>query len=539
VTTDETAALDDLTSQLEELNRVGAALSAERNTSRLLELVLTKAREITRSDAGSLYIVEQADASADDDLAEPARRMRFMIAQNDSVDLPFRDASIAVSDRSIAGYVAESGETVTIDDAYAIPADAPYVFNRSFDEETGYRTRSVLAKPLRTPKGQIIGVLQLINAKTDRSARLDSEAAVAAHVTVYSTSLDALATSLAAQAAIALENSQLWTEIHQLFEGFVRASVIAIESRDPITSGHSFRVANLTVALAEAADRADAGPMARVQFTREDMRTLRYASLLHDFGKVGVREDILIKAKKLYPAQLDQIRDRFKLARRSRELASMQSRLEHLLVHGRDAYLARAAEFDADLREATAHLDTDLAAIERANQPSVVADGTFERLPAIAALTYIDVDGSLQPLLHAEEVRLLSLRKGSLSDDERREIESHVVHTYRFLSQIPWTREIRRIPAIAVGHHEKLNGTGYPYKLAAPDIPLQTRMMTISDIFDALSAVDRPYKKAVPIERALDILKDAVTDGELDPAVFSLFVEARVFDRWMVEPHPY
>src|SRR4029077_2359766 len=205
---------------------------------------------------------------------------------------------------------------------------------------------------------------------------------------------DALATSLAAQAAVALENSQLWEEIHRLFECFVRAFVISIASRDPITSGHSFRVANLTVAFAEAADRADAGPMASVHFTRDDMRTLRYAALLHVFGKVGVGGAILSKAKKLYPPQLDRIRDRFKLARRGRELASAQSRLEYLLAHGRDAYLAREAAFDADLREATAHLETDLAAIERANQPTVVAWGSFEALPAIAALTYSDVDGS-------------------------------------------------------------------------------------------------------------------------------------------------
>src|SRR5262249_32581399 len=273
--------------------------------------------------------------------------------------------------------------------------------------------------------------------------------------------------------------------------------------------------------------------------TREDMRTLRYASLLHDFGKVGVREDILVKAKKLYPSQLERIRDRFKLARRSYELAAMQRRLDYALKHGRDAYLARAASIDAELAEEVQALDRDLAAVERSMEPTVVPDGTFDRLAAIAESTFIDVDGARHPLLRDDEVRLLSLRKGSLSEDERREVESHVVHSYRFLSQIPWTREIRRIPAIAVGHHEKLNGTGYPHKLSADAIPLQTRMMTISDIFDALAAVDRPYKKAVPIERALDILRDAVKDGEIDGVLFDLFVEARVFDRWKIEPHPY
>jgi HD-GYP domain-containing protein (c-di-GMP phosphodiesterase class II) len=536
VATDQAAGV--LASRLEELNRVGAALSAERDTARLLELILSKAREITASDAGSLYIVEHSDARAAQ--REDGRpTLRFTIAQNDSIELPFRGEAIAVSDRSIAGYVAKTGATVTIDDAYAIAADAPYTFNRTYDEEAGYRTRSVLAKPLRTPKGQIIGVLQLINAKTDRHARLDSPAAVANHVTTFSPALDALATSLAAQAAVALENSQLWAEIQQLFEGFVRASVVAIESRDPITSGHSFRVANLTIALAEAADRADAGPLAAVRFTREDMRTLRYASLLHDFGKVGVREDVLVKAKKLYPAQLDRIRDRFKLARQSREIDLLRRKLDYALEHGRDEYFARAPTFEAELRDATARFDRDLEAIERAIEPTVVEDGTFERLAAIAAVVFEDVDATSQPLLHEQEVRLLSLRRGSLSDDERREIESHVVHSFRFLSQIPWTREIRRIPEIAVGHHEKLNGTGYPSRLAGDAIPLQTRMMTIADIFDALAAVDRPYKKAVPIDGALQILATAVEDGELDGVLFNLFVEARVFDRWKIEPYAY
>jgi HD-GYP domain-containing protein (c-di-GMP phosphodiesterase class II) len=526
-----------LASRLEELNRVGAALSAERDTARLLELILTKAREITCSDAGSLYIVEHGAQTASPDSARPT--LRFMIAQNDSIELPFQGGAIAVSDRSIAGYVAQTGMTVALDDAYAIPPYAPYTFNRTFDDEVGYRTRSVLAKPLQTPKGRIIGVLQLINAKTDRAARLDSAAAVAANVTAFSSGLDALATSLAAQAAVALENSQLWSDIQRLFEGFVRASVIAIESRDPITSGHSFRVANLTIALAEAADRADTGPLAAVRFTREDMRTLRYASLLHDFGKVGVREDVLVKAKKLYPAQLDRVRDRFKLARRSWEVSVMRRRLDYALEHGREAYFAQAAAFDAELTDASARLERDLAAVEQAMEPTVVADGAFERLAAIAAVSFEDVDGTSRPLLDDDEVRLLSLRKGSLSEDERREIESHVVHSYRFLSQIPWTREIRRIPEIAVSHHEKLNGTGYPNRLAGDAIPLQTRMMTIADIFDALAAVDRPYKKAVPIDRALEILAAAVEDGELDGPLFNLFVTSRVFERWKVEPQAY
>ena len=512
--------------QLDELNRIGAALSAERDTTRLLDLILTKARTITSSDAGSLYLVAPRDGSSPDDDEAP-RLLRFAAAQNDSVDLPFRFSSLDITDRSIAGYVALTGGTVRLDDAYEVPAGVPYTFNRAFDEAAGYRTQSVLAVPMRTPKGHIVGVVQLINAHADGV------------VTPYSDRQEALAVSLASQAAVAVENSQLYASIQRLFEGFVRASVVAIEARDPATSGHSFRVANLTVAFAETVDRADTGEFAAVRFSREDMRTLRYASLLHDFGKVGVREEVLVKARKLYPAQRELIRERFKLARRTRELESLQRRIDYLLTNGRRGYDACRPAFETALAEELAELDEALAAVEVANEPTVLPDGSFERLREIAAIVFADTDGTMRPLLHEDEVRMLSLRKGSLSDAERLQIESHVVHSYRFLSQIPWTREIRGIPAIAAGHHEKLNGTGYPHRLSAPDIPIQTRMMTISDIFDALSAADRPYKKAVPIERALRILELAVQDGELDPGLFALFVQARVFDRWQVEPFPY
>ncbi len=526
--------LQALTRQLAELNRIGAALSAERDTARLLALILTKARDITGSDAGSLYVVESIPVDESPDLrqpptdgAEPQRRLRFTVAQNNTLSLPFREAFLEITERSIAGFVALTGESVMLEDAYGLPADVPYVFNRTFDDTTGYRTKSVLAVPMRTPNGQVLGVIQLINALHD------------GRVVPYSPSQNELLVSLASQAAVALENSQLYTEIQQLFEGFVRASVVAIEARDPATSGHSFRVANLTVALAEAVDRIDSGSLAKVRFSRGDLRTIRYASLLHDFGKVGVREEILVKAKKLYPAQLDQVRDRFRLARRTLEWSAVQARLDFVLQYGADAYRQNRHAFDSQDGIEADRLDELLAEIERANEPNLLPDGSFERLRDIATATFTDLDGSSQPLLREQEVRWLSLRKGSLSEMERQQIEAHVVHTYRFLRQIPWTREIRRIPGIALGHHEKLNGSGYPYRLSAPEIPVQTRMMSIADIFDALAAADRPYKKAVPVERALDILDGEVKDGALDADLFNVFVQAKVFDRWLVEPYPY
>ncbi|MCU1331644.1 MAG: metal dependent phosphohydrolase, partial [Candidatus Angelobacter sp.] len=341
------------------------------------------------------------------------------------------------------------------------------------------------------------------------------------------------------QAAVALENSQLYDSIQRLFEGFVRAAVTAIETRDPATSGHSFRVANLTVALAEAVDRVDSGPYKGVQFSRDQMREIRYASLLHDFGKVGVREEVLVKAKKLYPAQLEVIKQRLGLVRRTLQNESLKLRMDFLLQNGNEKFHAAQKEFDSRLSDQLRQIDEYAEAIVWANEPTVLPEGNFDQLMEIANLQYEDLSGKKQPILTLEEIQMLSIRKGSLDEEERLQIESHVLHTLSFLQQIPWTNELRNVPEIARGHHEKLNGTGYPYRLSAPEIPVQTRMMTISDIFDALAAADRPYKKAVSIERALEILELSVDDGELDPGLFEIFLSAKIFERWKVEPRAY
>ena len=536
--------------EIHELNQVGVALSSERDPARLMEMILTKAREITRSDAGSIYLVERTPLNrdqrrlrfnnkpkAENNLFE--ERLRFSLAQNDTVDVPFHSIAMEINDKSIAGHVALSGEIVNIEDAYHLPPNVPYSINRAFDEESGYRTKSILAVPMRNQQGKTLGVLQLINHKRDAEARLDSLMAVAQQVRPYTTRQQEVVLSLASQAAVALESSQLYESIHRLFEGFVRASVSAIETRDPTTSGHSFRVANLTVAMAEALDRHDHGPYADVRFTRDEMREIRYASLLHDFGKVGVKEEVLVKAKKLYPAQFELIEQRFGFVKRTLENEILKSKIDYLLEKGREDFLKQQPSFDQRLEDALRQLDDYLQRIVEANEPTVLADGSLAALTDIAEVEYRDIHGNSRPLLTGEETRLLSIRKGSLDEQERQQIEEHVVHTFNFLQQIPWTNEISQIPEIARLHHEKLNGGGYPYKLSAPEIPLQTRMMTISDIFDALAASDRPYKKAVSVERALDILDTAVKDGEIDGHLFDLFKAARIYDRWKVDPFAY
>ena len=547
--------LSNAAKEIDELNKIGAALSAEHDAGKLLEMILTKCREITNADAGSLYLVEQTEptglsdsqkvlaATAGDQAhkkdRKPIRKLRFKLAQNDSVPVTFKEITMDISEKSIAGFVALHGTAVILDDAYHLPEGSKYTVNRKFDEDSGYRTKSILAVPMRNPQGEVVGVVQLINAKREFQAKLNSVATVTDQVRSFTQRQQEVVQSLASQAAVAYENSVLYESIQRLFEGFVKASVTAIESRDPTTSGHSFRVANLTVGLAEAVDRSDNGLFADVRFSRSEMRELRYASLLHDFGKVGVREEVLVKAKKLYPSQLELIEQRFHFVKRTMQTEVLNSQLQYALEKGREEFLKKQPQFDQQLADQMKALDDHFATVLKSDEPTVLPEGNFEKLLEIAARNYLDFDGGQKPLLTGDEVRLLSIRKGSLDDRERVQIESHVVHTFNFLQQIPWTKEIRNVPDIARGHHEKLNGLGYPYKLSAAEIPMQTRMMTISDIFDALSATDRPYKKAVNLEKALDILRFSVKDGELDPELYKIFLDAKVYERWKIEPYPY
>jgi HD-GYP domain-containing protein (c-di-GMP phosphodiesterase class II) len=510
---------DESRRQLEELNAVGVRLTSERDADRLLELILTKAREITRSDAGSVYLVEV--------LGDGSRHLRFKLAQNDSVLVPFAEFTLPISQESTAGHVALTGDILQLDDAYALPSDAPFRVNREFDEQVSYRTKSMLVVPLRTPLGEIIGVLQLINCKREPHRVLDSSLAIEETVIPYPGRFKGLAASLASQAAVALENSRLYENIRALFEGFVRASVTAIESRDPTTSGHSFRVADLTVALAQAVDRDERSSFRRIRFSGAELREIRYASLLHDFGKVGVREEILVKAKKLLPGQLELIRLRGELIRRGLEIKGVQRKLDHLLRLGREGFADACAAWDAELVAHTSELHEALDAVTAANEPSVVSADFAASIREIASKSFVDHLGERHGVITPGEAHILSIPRGSLTEAEYREIQSHVVHTFQFLSQIPWTEELRRVPEIARAHHEKLNGSGYPKAVRGADIPIQSRMMAISDIFDALTAGDRPYKPALSVEQALDVLSEERRAGAIDPELLDVFIELR------------
>jgi HD-GYP domain-containing protein (c-di-GMP phosphodiesterase class II) len=510
--------------ELGELTAIGVALSTERDLSSLLDLILTQARRVTSSDAGSLYLVERDEAGA-------PKQLRFAMAQNFSLPaLPFSSFTVPIDHASLAGYVAATGEPLVIGDVYLLPDDVSYRQNRSFDDAFGYRTKSMLVLPMKSHRDEIVGVLQLINRKRAPETRLMSDDVVEREVLTYDERCVELVAALASQAAVAIENGRLYEDIERLFEGFVTAAVTAIESRDPTTSGHSGRVATLTVGLAEVVDRVSDGPYRHLSFSREQLRELRYAGLLHDFGKVGVREQVLVKEKKLYPHDLELIRHRFAYLIQRADLEFERARADFVVSKGLHGYDAMVGQLDVRRRRQHHELRAYLEAIVRANEPTVLPQGSFEALQQIHGRTFVDFEGRVRPLLEEHELQFLMIPQGNLDEEERREIESHVTHTFRFLEQIPWTRELRAIPQIAYGHHEKLNGRGYPNALDGSAIPVQTRMMTIADIYDALTATDRPYKRALPRDQALDILQMEAREGMLDHALLEAFVGARVFD---------
>jgi len=508
--------------EIGELTRIGVALGTERDLQTLLNLILKQALRVTQSDAGTLYLVEANDGR---------KRLRVKLAETFSKpEAPFVEFTIPVDRASLAGYAAVTGDPLVIDDAYFLPPDVEYTINRSFDERYGYRTKSMLVIPMKDHQEEVIGVLQLINRKRNPEAVLASQVEVEQQVVPYSKRTVEVVTALAGQAGVAIENSKLYRDIEQLFEKFVNAAVLAIEQRDPTTFGHSGRVANYTVELAKVVDRSEEIDYRHVKFSREQLREIYYAGLLHDFGKVGVREQVLVKAKKLYPLQLDLIRERYAFVRRTLERDFWRRCAEYLEGKTKKGYAAFRKKEEAAHTEELRELDQFLEVVIQANEPSILPAERAQGLAAYAQRTFLDLDGKPRPLLAPEEVRFLTIPKGSLDEEERKEIESHVKYTYDFLKEIPWTKELQQIPIIAYGHHEKLDGRGYPRHVSGKEaIPIQTRMMTISDIFDALTASDRPYKPAVSAERALDILQQEVKQGQLDSDLYRLFVEAKVF----------
>lgn len=494
--------------RIEGLNSIGIALSAERDLQRLLEKVVGEPRRFSRSEAGSLYLLE-----------EGGRQLRFKLAQNDAVKVSFAERTVPVDEGSLSGWVAAHGEPLLLEDAYHLPPGVPYRHNDSFDLATGWRTRSVLVVPMKDHNGEMVGVLQLMNRKGKEPGSYEP----------YPQDLVPVLLSLATQAAVCIKANQLTASVRKLFEDFAQAAIVAVEQRDPTTAGHSSRVAELTVALARIVDRAPEGPYAQVRFEREELREIETAALLHDFGKISVPERVLVKSKKLEPPDLSRVRDRFDYALESGDAAAYRRLLDALVREGRAPHAEelRALE-EARLDEAAA-LEALWDEIRQANEPTVLPETAGAALVALVGRTYRDRRGMTHPFLTKNEFGFLSIRKGSLSVDERRQIEGHVSQTYRFLATIPWTPDLARVPDIAYAHHEKLNGTGYPRRLTSESIPVPSRILTVCDIYDALTASDRPYKKAVPREAALRILEDEAREGGLDGWLVKTFIEEKIW----------
>lgn len=375
--------------------------------------------------------------------------------------------------------------------------------------------RSVMCVPLLL-EGECLGLIQ-VDTSSDPYAFKEQD-------------LEML-TGVCAETAVALKNFQLYSDIERLLEGFVCASVQAIEERDPVTAGHSFRVAGYAEHLAQAVDRADASELRPLVFTKEQLREIRYAALLHDFGKVGVREHVLRKEKKLHHADMRLLEHRFKYVRACLERQAYRQLTESHLQRELSIAVFREEKrkIDERLQEEFARLDQFLDTIRRANEPAISYTEGLPELRSVLDYVYHDADELAVPLLDDSEFSALSVCKGCLTPEERQQIQAHVVDSYSFLILIPWTRDLAGVPAIAHGHHEKLDGSGYPMGLRGSQISIQTRILTICDIYDALTAGDRPYKKAMPVEQALALISAECEAGCLDARLFKVFVDARVW----------
>jgi HD-GYP domain-containing protein (c-di-GMP phosphodiesterase class II) len=518
------------TANLKHVMGISKVLNGERDIPKLLTLILYKAREICKADAGSIYTLHYAQGSSK---VEDAK-LTFRFTQNASIKADFAEFSMPIDNKSIVGNAVLKQKSINIPDLYSLSDDPTknelgVKHNRTFDIRSGYESHSMLTLPMFDISHRVIGVIQLINRKRDWEANLLAQNGFKEQVVPFHQLDEEYAGIVAQQAGIALENAAMHDEIQKLFDGFVNASVTAIEQRDPTTSGHSHRVAVLTTGLAQYVDASTEGKFRDIKFSDDQMREIKYASLLHDFGKLGVRENVLIKAKKLYPWQYDSVLERFELIRATLEIENLKQQVNFLTNPSLFPMDFSSETFAAIKDQRNAELDDFYNFILKANEPTVLEQGGFERLNEIAKLGFQDSRGNRKSYLTPEELKSLSVSRGSLTSEEFAEIQSHVDHTYEFLRKIPWGHRLFFVPEIAAKHHEKLDGSGYPHHAVATQIPIQSRIMTIADIYDALTASDRPYKKAVSPEKALDIINMDVTSGKIDSDLYGLFISSGVY----------
>ncbi|NQZ18699.1 MAG: GAF domain-containing protein [Bdellovibrionales bacterium] len=530
--------------RLRSLIDIGVALSSEKELNRLLQILLDKSIEVTGAEGASIYLMHEKEKHVVDNVVSLQKEsvLRFLKTVNRKEGQKDHNGVLPVDESSIAGYVASEKEILNIEDCYNLPEETPYSFNDSFDKVSQYKTKSMLTIPMITADGKVRGILQLVNKLTEKGLdKLQKTNKVPLKSIVsFNQEDEELMRVFASYAAIALENSQLTESIENLFESFVRASVKAIEARDPTTSGHSDRVAMMTVELALATHKIGEGPYKNVEFSEDQIKEIRYASLLHDFGKIGVTEPVLLKKKKLLDRELESILLRFDSMIHSQEVMLLRNLCERMVESQRTP----GQPFDADkaYQEALLQIDTLKDRVKRmrgdvitANEPQILsADFNIDVLidKISKANTFFG-----DKVLTQRELKTLSIPRGSLTPEERVEIESHVSHTYEFLKQIAWTDNLSHITAIAHSHHEKMDGTGYPLGIKGDEIPIQSRMMTIADIYDALTAFDRPYKKSLPPARALEILVKDARVQKVDGYLLKIFIEAGIFHHATLGTH--
>jgi len=513
----ETSTLD----LVERLLEIGTALSAEKDTPRLLEKILLGAKEITHADGGTLYRISDDHES-----------LEFAIIRTDSLhiamggttgnDITFPNLPLHQDDGSpnvnmVAACAALERITINIPNAYE---NTTYDFSgtRKFDESTGYRSKSFLTVPMANHENEVIGVLQLLN-------KIDP---VSGDVVPFSEADQRLVESLTSQAAVALTNQQLIVNLRELFESFIEMIASAIDDKSPYTGGHCRRVPELSMLLADACARTKDGPLSDFDMSSTDRYELRIASWLHDCGKVTTPEYVVDKATKLETIydRVHTVDTRFEVLKRDAEIELLKSRIAALeagaepdLEAFETAYEARIAQFDDD-REF----------VRKANVGGeFMRDEDKERAKQIAEHRWVGSDGEDQAFLAENEVYNLSIERGTLTAEERDVINYHITATIKMLESLPFPKELARVPEFAGGHHEKMDGTGYPRGLTREQMSVQARIMGIADIFEALTASDRPYKKAKTLSESLKIMGFMKKDNHIDPDLFDVFLREKVW----------
>ncbi len=504
-----------LLGRLKELNEIGIALSRQRDINSLLETILEAAKRITHADAGTLYLLEP-----------DKQQLRFEIMRTDSLGIAMGGTSgvpitfypIHLYDQEgtpihsmVVSHAALSGDTVNIPDAY-VAEGYDFSGTKRFDAKSGYRSKSFLTVPMRNHEDEVIGVLQLINALDRRTGE----------IIPFSKDDQQLAESLASQAAIALTNRRLIGQLEELFEAFIRLINTAIDDKSPYTGGHCARVPVLTMMLAEAVNRTAEGPLRDFVMTEKDRRELKIAGLLHDCGKITTPVHVVDKATKLHTLfdRIHLIDTRFEVLKRDEEIAMLRA-----LAAGGDAGMTRAA-YEARIGQ----LDSDRAFLRRCNiGGEAMSDEDIGRVRKIAAYRWHDAEGKESAFLSDDEVENLTIRAGTLTAAEREIINHHIVVTIKMLESLPWPKHLKNVPEYAGGHHERMDGKGYPRGLVREQMSVQARVMGIADIFEALTAKDRPYKLGKTLTESLTILGKFKQSGHIDPDLFDVFIREKVY----------